>query len=134
MRTDFGGCVIHDASSLLKAWKDHYGVLRYVAGEVNTQVAGMMLEGAMNFIPIFTIGHYPTLTKGGCRVQFVGRDQKPLAGIVDFHLLCDEQRFLGHDDCLLAKEYWKSVASAESSDKRNTSPLGVTGDLFASVE
>jgi hypothetical protein len=106
--------------TLLAAWKDHHGILGYVTSKANTQIAGMVLEGAMNLIPIFTMSHYPTLTKGGCSIQFVVRDQKPLARILGLHLCCSEQGSLGHDNYLLARVMGPGVSLPVS--EHNPSP------------
>lgn len=103
---------------LHEAWKDHYSILGHAASEVNTKIACMLHEGAMNLIPVFTMSHHSALAEGGGRIKFVFRDQKPLAGILGFHLLCGEQRFLGHDDRLLAS--MSRVASPHLSCKGKT--------------
>jgi hypothetical protein len=65
----------------LGASEDNRGVRRYSAGEMNAEVASVLLQSAMNFVAIFTMGNHAALVKRRRCIQLEIFQKQPLIGV-----------------------------------------------------
>lgn len=110
-------------------WENHYGIPREAAGEMNTEIARMILEGAMNFVSVPAMGHHPTFAQGGGGIHLIICNQEPLVRIPSVHLLRGEYGICSHQ-CLRSHESVTKVTGRGNLGSRSRRRASLLTDDF----